>query len=538
MPLVDVVLRASVILALGLAASALLRRQSAALRHRVIAGALLAAGLVMPATLLMPAWHVPVPSRSAESGHAPAAAGSIDVVTAPTVQASPPTPATVSAAHLAVATWAAGALIMNALLAAGLVRARRVASRSIPILEGPWISTRDAIAARYRLPRDVAIARTDSATFLATWGVRRPQVLVPRDACDWSLERVRVVLGHELAHVRRHDWIVQIAADLLRALLWFNPLAWMACARLRRESELACDDEVLADGVASGVYAKHLLDLARQSRRPRVLWASAVPMAHPSTLHRRIAAMLNPRIDRRTPSRRMLATLSGVLLLVTLSVAAVRAGQAGPAALAGTVYDVSGGVMPGVEVALIDASQAKRTATSNASGRFEILNVAPGAYVIEAKVPGFGALRQEVELRAPHDWNRAITLQIGRLSESISVRAVRAPAAAAPAPRTDSPRAPVRVGGNVRAPRKTHDVKPVFPPAMREAGLTGVVSMEAVIGTDGTVSAVRVLSTQAHPDFAIAAAEAVRQWRFTPTLLNGAPVEVMMTVTVRFDLEG
>ena len=72
---------------------------------------------------------------------------------------------------------------------------------------------------------------------------------------------------------------------------------------------------------------------------------------------------------------------------------------------------------------------------------------------------------------------------------------------------------------------------------MREAGREGVVPIEAIIGPDGSVTSVRVLSAEVHPDFAIAAAEAVRQWKFTPTLLNGAPVEVVMTVKVQFNLE-
>jgi TonB family protein len=71
---------------------------------------------------------------------------------------------------------------------------------------------------------------------------------------------------------------------------------------------------------------------------------------------------------------------------------------------------------------------------------------------------------------------------------------------------------------------------------MREAGLDGVVPMEAVIGRDGAVISVRVLSAQIHPELAASAVEAVRQWRFDPTLLNGEAVEVVMTVSVRFSL--
>ena len=138
--------------------------------------------------------------------------------------------------------------------------------------------------------------------------------------------------------------------------------------------------------------------------------------------------------------------------------------------------------------------------------------------------------------RTAADWDRAATLQVGDLRESITVRQTRVAAPGQPSqPRASSQ--PVRVGGNVRAPRKVKDVKPVYPESMREAGLTGLVPVEAIIGRDGIVSSVRVLSAQVHPDFAIAAVDAVRQWRFTPTLLNGMAVEVVMTVSVRFDLE-
>ncbi len=72
---------------------------------------------------------------------------------------------------------------------------------------------------------------------------------------------------------------------------------------------------------------------------------------------------------------------------------------------------------------------------------------------------------------------------------------------------------------------------------MRDAGLEGVVPIDAVIGTDGSVTSVRVVSAQVHPAFAIAATiDAVRQWRFTPTLLNSDAVEVVMMVSVQFNL--
>jgi protein TonB len=145
-------------------------------------------------------------------------------------------------------------------------------------------------------------------------------------------------------------------------------------------------------------------------------------------------------------------------------------------------------------------------------------------------------MRDQFELKAAADWDRAATLQVGDLKETITIRAERIRAV------VHTPSAPpatpvrVRVGGNIRTPTKTHDVKPIYPVSMRAAGREGQVPIEAVIAADGSVSYVRVLSAQVHPDFAIAAADAVRQWRFTPTLLNGQAVEVVMIVSVNFGL--
>jgi TonB family protein len=185
-------------------------------------------------------------------------------------------------------------------------------------------------------------------------------------------------------------------------------------------------------------------------------------------------------------------------------------------------------------VTLEDAQQLKLQATTDARGRFEFPLIGAGRYLITTALPGFRELRQEFDLRNPRDWDRAVTLQVGDVQETIMVRERRVPAAGAPSqPRGPQP---VRVGGNVRSPRKVHDVHPVYPPAMRDAGREGVVPVDAVIGRDGTVTSVRVLSAEVHPDFAMAAVDAVREWRFSPTLLNGSPVEVVMTVSVRFSL--
>ena len=98
-----------------------------------------------------------------------------------------------------------------------------------------------------------------------------------------------------------------------------------------------------------------------------------------------------------------------------------------------------------------------------------------------------------------------------------------------------APQGPVRVGGNVTAPTKLHHVPPVYPPAARRMRTQGVVILETVIGRTGDVEDVRVLRSV--PLLDDAAITAVRQWRYSPTLLNEVPVPVVMTVTVNFTLQ-
>jgi TonB family protein len=246
--------------------------------------------------------------------------------------------------------------------------------------------------------------------------------------------------------------------------------------------------------------------------------------------------MLNTSLDRRAPSRRALITAAVLLVAAALPAAALRAAQIGPRSLTGTIYDASGGVLPGVPLTLEDAQEFKWQAVTDASGRFEFPPVQPGRYALEATLPGFRALRGEFELETAGDWDRAIILQVGELTERVTVSASRIPAGSAQAVQPSGP-ARVRVGGNIRAPHKLYNVNPIFPATMREAGRSGVVPVEAIVGPDGSVHSARVRGGHIHPDFAAAALDAVRQWRYSPTLLNGVPVEVVMTVTVAFSLE-
>jgi TonB family protein len=528
--LLDATLRSSVLLLLALAACLAWRRRSAAWRHWVLSAGIGAAIAAMALPVALPTWTVALPSRPVVA----AAGGSVEA----SVSVAPASPGRANrlplVSSILLLAWGAGVAAGAASLLVGTARLGRLTRRAERVQGGPWARLLDEALARGTLARPVEIVITESRTLLATWGIRRPRILLPCDARSWTEARRRIVLAHELAHIRRGDWLAQIAADVLRTLFWFNPLAWLTAARLRRESEQACDDEVLAEGVPAHEYADHLLDIARTRRRSPA-WASAMSMARPSTLERRIFAMLIHTHDRQRPSSRARLVTALALFTVALPVAAIHLlAQGGPAILAVQVFDPTGAVLPGTALTLEDAQGVKREAVTEASGTVQFEGIAPGDYSLEASLSGFRTLRTAFTLAAARDWRRAVTLQVGDLVETVSVSA-RRPTTPRPA-QAGGVVEPLRVGGNIRVPKKLNHVPPDYPPSMRDAGLEGVVPMEALIGKDGTVSSVRLLSAQVHPEFARAAEEAVRQWRFSPTLLNGEAVEVRMTVSVRFSL--
>jgi len=104
-----------------------------------------------------------------------------------------------------------------------------------------------------------------------------------------------------------------------------------------------------------------------------------------------------------------------------------------------------------------------------------------------------------------------------------------------PAVSAATPQAPVRVGGDIKEPRKLTHVDPIYPEIAKQAKVQGAVIMEATIGTDGRVTDVRLLRSNAL--FDQAAVAAVRQWKYEPTILNGTPVPVLLTLVVNFQLD-
>jgi beta-lactamase regulating signal transducer with metallopeptidase domain len=352
--------RISLLLGFALLVVVVLRNRSAALRHCVLTAVVAAAAIIPLLHVIVPAWELealrlPLATRIEPVPFEIPTTGDSTSRTQPELITGGPTPTTASEAREAEVTtkdfaasassskepfditrlltgiWIAGMLAGFLFLIAGALRMAWIASRSRIVSAGPWALIADDVSRAYGMRRKSRLFMTSHPAILATWGVLRPGILLPARADGWSEDRIRIVLSHEFAHIRRYDWLVQISAGVLRALYWFNPLVWIVYARLCRESEQACDDAVLAAGTAGPEYAAHLLAVARALNVAGPTWAPGLLMARTSTLQQRISAMLNPKLNRRRLSRASMLLIVATFIGIAMPVAAVRGASARPA---------------------------------------------------------------------------------------------------------------------------------------------------------------------------------------------------------------
>jgi TonB family protein len=546
--LLEFAIKISLVVALGLLAASLLHRRSAALRHWMLASAIAVALAIPLLTGVAPSWTLPVPAPASDGQSSPlqpttGRASRIGITTTFESESATAPAAPSTDLALLVATWITGATVNLVGLLFGFWRLHRTAARATIVRDGPWADAARHLSEHLNVRTPVRLLQSDRPAVLVTWGLFTPKVMLPIDAPSWDADRIRIVLAHELAHVQRRDWIVQIGSELLRIACWFNPLVWLAASRLRLESERACDDAVVNLGVSGRDYALHLLELARQFGRARDIYPAVAIVPRPSNLERRVTAMLNPRLSRHPLSVTTRLGTIAALLAIALPIALFA--QTRFSTLSGSVSDPSGGLLPGVTVVATDTTRGVRhEVLTNRTGQFEIIGLPDGPLVLEATLPGFQKSQQKLTMDG-QDVNRNITLRVGSLQETVTVSRGQGTVSPSFEARPVAPKladcgastsgrgvarsGTLRIGGQIRQPTKTRHVNPVFP----EGSAPGVVTIEAVIGPEGFVTDAKVLRSPA-PALALAAENAVRQWEFTPTLLNCVPVPVIMTVTVDF----
>ncbi|HEX9942156.1 MAG TPA: M56 family metallopeptidase [Thermoanaerobaculia bacterium] len=331
--------RAALMLMAGALAARCLRSRPAALRHLVWS-------LVLAATLLLPLLsaafriELPLPAgwpRSASAvGIDRQAARASSGAQAPGRDRAPilavPMSEPFSVSHALLAVWCAGSLILLARTVAGRIALRRIARGARPVAEDGLLAEAARAAGCRRRVRLLTDGRIPAPV---TFGILRPVIVLPTGWEAWPRSQRRAVLLHELCHVARLDAVPQLLAEVVRAVHWFDPLAWHAVRRLAAERERACDDAVLRAGIGPREYATHIVEVVRQMSAACPEPAGVLSMAPCNELEARVVAILDPAVPRQRttwPQRLRLLAVAGCCAAGLACLALVPARAAEPLA--------------------------------------------------------------------------------------------------------------------------------------------------------------------------------------------------------------
>lgn len=320
-----VVLVLSVILVEVVARRSLVRR--VAIRQGAVAALLLlaAATILVPWqwTLPLPAWETVAPPPSSvgqhpeawgtleggqeASGARPGADGGRERRPAASVGRERSRPMIMGSA---VALWMLGAAGVLLHFAIGLAVLAWRGSRAedamgeLPLpggLHHPPPDVRVLIGGPFRVP--------------ICFGIPRSTILLPSVARQWPPERLRAILLHELAHIERRDHWLLLQTRLACALYWCNPLVWILSGAIDREADGCCDEVVVRKGVPDTMYARILVDLAAEGRRPAPPVAG-VHFVRPATLAWRVKRVLDAQTRLPSPARTTGVVVAVALLLL------------------------------------------------------------------------------------------------------------------------------------------------------------------------------------------------------------------------------
>lgn len=248
-------------------------------------------------------------------------------VASPMADASQAALGGIAVVRLLLAVYVAGVFVVLFPTVIASLRIRRLIKRAYPA-DDEWASPL-ADAQRSlgvaRAVRSVRLFISADVVVPMTTGFIRPVIALPSSAEDWDDSRRRIVLMHELAHVRAGDWLFNLAGRLACALYWFHPGVWWISHRLRHDCELACDDHVIESGVRRSEYAELLVDAAeRLLGRTTIPACGALALAERGGLRARLSAVLDAGHVTRPLAQRWIAVAAMTTLIVAAPVSAVR----------------------------------------------------------------------------------------------------------------------------------------------------------------------------------------------------------------------
>ena len=462
-------------------------------------------------------------------------------------EAAAPAPKPFPIYETAAAVLVAGFAARLAWLGLGMWRLRLYRRRAQPLTPIP--APVEEMRSRVGVSPDLYLSSEVAGP--ASFGLLRPAILFPAGFPEMACGAQRALACHELIHVRRRDWLWALFEEVVRSALWFHPAVWWLLGRIQLAREQAVDRLVVEMTGARGPYVEALLEVA----------SVRAPLAAPAPLFlrkRQFAQRLEMILKEVSVSRtRVVFSLAGMLALL------VAAGGV-------TVWSLPLRAEPVFAPAQADSSQPpqKVRVGGNVQQSKLIHQVRPqypplakqariqGTVRLTATIAKDGSVRHvevvsghplliEAAMEAVRQWRYQQTLLNGEPVEVVTLIDVNftlegGPGAEAVTQSVESPgfsleepgqAQRIRVGAAVEQRKLLYSPEPLYPPLAQQARIQGTVRLEVLIAADGAVKQVRLIS--GHPMLAGAVLEAVKKWRYRPTLLDGEPVEVVTQVEVR-----
>ncbi len=519
-------IKASAVLATAFLLTFILRKRAAAERHIVCVAAIVSAAFLPLLSFLLPVWQPAFAGRVVASlpGFAARANGQGVTDSAAVSFQAQSIDSTANVLEQAwPLVWIAGSIVFFLAAAKGIVRQIRSGSRMVECATFAERSMLMKVASQLGCNRKIDLKRSANDSMPMTWGVVRPQLLLPVSSESWSDERLHVVIAHELAHVQRMDWLFQTLAQAACAVYWFNPLFWIAANRLHRESELACDDAVLRLGVDARDYATHLFEIARGFCQSRTVWSPTLAMARQSALERRFATLLKARLNRNALSMKKAVLIPVAAFSLALPIAAMH------------VSDASATMSPVVDQYTTPPLYSDEARSQGTEGKVTVevtVGVDGKAKAIQV-VRGLGFGLDQNALVAVQDWHFVPAKVNGRLIESATRVDVEFSLKNAELNELIANDMATRIGPGVTPPQVVHRADPIYPASLSGPKREGGVVLDAVIPEDGMPRVIRVIRSLDW-QFDEIAINALKEWRFSPAMKDGRPVKVRMNVAVDF----
>lgn len=217
--------------------------------------------------------------------------------------------------------WVAGALFVIVRLLLAHAGVKLLVRRSSVISDEDWRFDVDRYSRLLEIDQAVRLRQSNLSSVPMIVGCGRPTLILPEGYDRWTSERRRIVLLHELAHIKRRDCLTQVFMEIVIALYWFNPMVWLASKQIRIEREIACDDIVLMSGTRASTYAETILETIKTIRQAEWSPVASIAMARKSDLEGRLISILDPDIRRRRLNRATSILAIALIAIIAMPVA-------------------------------------------------------------------------------------------------------------------------------------------------------------------------------------------------------------------------